>query len=162
METRIKRLNGISWENTVKPPQSVTKISLNDRSSIAFYWEYPSPSSVFPNPWGGEADVSLALPRLCPMRDQEPAPSIPWSRSAYWTQVLESVLPRASPVRPCIPGPVKRRLSLRDLEFDCGPRVYPFPTIPNRSSTPRTQFQEEKRVAPSPPEEQSSQKGKDS
>ena len=44
-----------------------------------------SPSGVFPGPRGGEADVSLALLRWCAMRDQEPAPSGPWSGSAYWT-----------------------------------------------------------------------------
>ena len=31
-------------------------------------------SGVFPGPRGGEAAVSLALPRWCAMRDQEPAP----------------------------------------------------------------------------------------
>ena len=68
------------------------------------------PSGAFPGPRGGEADVSLALPRWCVMRDQEPASSGPWSGSAYWTQVSKPVLLRASPVRPCIPGPAKRRL----------------------------------------------------
>ena len=74
-----------------------------------------SPSGVFPGPRGGEVAVNLALPGWCAMRDQEPAPSGPWSGSAYWTHVSEPVLLRASPVCPCIPGPAKRRLGLREL-----------------------------------------------
>ena len=74
-----------------------------------------SPSGVFPGPRGGEVGVSRALPRWCVLRDQEPAPSGPWSGSAYWTQVSEPVLLRASPVCPCIPGPAKRRLGLKEL-----------------------------------------------
>ena len=35
------------------------------------------------------------------------APSGPWSGSAYWTQVSQPVLLRASPVCPCIPRPAK-------------------------------------------------------
>ena len=74
-----------------------------------------SPSGVFPSPLGGEDDVSLPLLRWCAMRDQKPAPSGPWSGSAYWTQVSEPVLLRASPVCPSIPRPAKRRLGLREL-----------------------------------------------
>ena len=57
-----------------------------------------------------------------------------WGGSAYWTQTSESVLPRASLVRPCFPGSAKRRLGLRELGKDCGPRVNPFLTTPTRSS----------------------------
>ena len=46
----------------------------------------------------------------------------------------ESVLLRASPVRPCFPGPAKRRLGPRELGYDCGPGVHPFSTIPTCSS----------------------------
>ena len=42
---------------------------------------------------------------------------------------------RASSVCPCIPGPAKRRLGLRELGLDFGPRAHPFPTIPTRSSS---------------------------
>ena len=45
--------------------------SPNDR----FRMESSSVSGVFPGPRGGEADMSLALPRWCAMQDQEPAPS---------------------------------------------------------------------------------------
>ena len=38
------------------------------------------------------------------------------SGSAYWTQVLEPVWLRASPVCPCIPGLDKQRLGRRELE----------------------------------------------
>ena len=91
----------------------------------------PPPGGFFPDPLEGGADVSMILPRWCAMRHQEPALSGPWSGSAYWTQTSESVLPRASLVRSCFPGPAKRRLGLKD----CGPRVHPFLTTLTRSST---------------------------
>ena len=59
--------------------------------------------------------MSLGLLRWCAMRDQEPAPSGPSPGSAYCTQVLESVLFRASLVCPCIPGVTKRSLGHREL-----------------------------------------------
>ena len=69
------------------------------------------------------------------MRDQEPAPSETWSGSPYWTQVSEPVLLQASPACPCIPGPAKRRLGLKELGQDFGARVHRFSTISTRFST---------------------------
>ena len=90
----------------------------------------PPPGGVFPDPSEYGADVSLALPKGCAMRNQEPAPSGPWSGSACWTQVSEPVLHRVSPVCPWIPGPAKRKLDFRELGWNFGPRVHPFPIIP--------------------------------
>ena len=99
--------------------QSLRSLWPRTVQTIVFVWHptgnTSSPSGVFPGPRGGEAAVSLALPMWCAMRDQGPAPSGPWSGSAYWTQVSEPVLLRASPVCPCIPGPAKWRLGLREL-----------------------------------------------
>ena len=126
---------GTSW-GTLQSLRSLWPRTV--QTSVSVWHPTGSASSltdVFPDPRGGEADVSLALPRWCAMQDEKPAPSEPWSGSAYWTQVLEPVMLRASPVCPCIPGPAKQRSGLRELGLDFCPRVHPFPTIPTRFST---------------------------
>ena len=106
---------GISWGTL----QSLRSLWPRTVHMIVSVWNptgsTSSPSGVFPGPRGGEVDVILVLPRWCVMRDQEPAPSGPWSGSAYWTQVSEPVLLRASQVCPRILRPAKRRLGLREL-----------------------------------------------
>ena len=114
-EAKSELVNGISWGTL----QGLRSLWTRTVQTIVSVWHLTGsaslPSGVFPDPRGGEAAVSLSLPRWYAMRNQEPGPSGPWSGSAYWTQVSEPVLLRASPVCPCIPGPAKRRLGLREL-----------------------------------------------
>ena len=114
-QAKSELVNGISWGTL----QSLHSLWPRTVQTIVSVWQPTgsalSPSGVFPGWRGGETAVSLALPRWCVMRDQEPGPSGPWSGSACWTQVSEPVLLRASPVCPCIPGSDKRRLGLREL-----------------------------------------------
>ena len=114
-ETKCEFVYGISWGTLQsirrlwpRTVQTIVSVLHPTRSAS-------SPSGVFPSPRGSEVDVSLALPRWSAMRDQKPAPSGPWSGSAYWTQVSEPVLLWASPVCSRIPGPAKPRLGLRQL-----------------------------------------------
>ena len=101
-EAQNELVYGISW-GTLQGLRSLWRRTVQ---TIVSVWRptgsASSPSGVYPGPRGGKVAVSLAPPRWCAMRDQDPAPSGPWSGSAYWTQVSEPVLLRASPVWPCI------------------------------------------------------------